>query len=317
MRYRLLTAALLLAGSAQATVVDAVVATVGDQVILHSDLLAEAGPLLQEMRETAGSQEAFDRGADGALKEALNLAIERKLLFRQAQLAGIEISDGEIEDRLTSIRREYGTQEEFQRILEEAGLTISEFRVQLREQLMALSMGHQKREQLKREAVVTEEDMLRHYEDHHQDFSNPERVQVRRIFIGAQSPEDRAAARARIEGLRQQLLEGADFAALAQEHSQGPDATSGGLVGWVARGDLVDPLETAAFTLSPGMVSEVLETEFGYHLLRVEERTEAGAADYDEVRTKIEPLLRERYAEQRYQRWIDELRKRSQVIVHL
>jgi peptidyl-prolyl cis-trans isomerase C len=85
----------------------------------------------------------------------------------------------------------------------------------------------------------------------------------------------------------------------------------------VERGDLVEALETPAFALETGELSSVIETEFGFHLLMAEERQAAGVPSLEELRTEIEPRLRERYAEERYRKWMDELRKRSRVRVFL
>jgi parvulin-like peptidyl-prolyl isomerase len=85
----------------------------------------------------------------------------------------------------------------------------------------------------------------------------------------------------------------------------------------VERGDLVVALEDAAFALSPGQTSAIVDTEFGCVLLAVDEREEEGIASLDEVRTEIEPLLRARGADEQYRNWIAELRQRSRVRVFL
>jgi parvulin-like peptidyl-prolyl isomerase len=311
-----LTAVGLWAAPAPAALVDGVVATVDNEVILHSDLLEEAGPLLASLQTTQGSSPEFQRELDRALREALDLVIERKLLYRQAQLAGMEVTDAQVDDRVEMIRREYRSDPEFQRMTQEAG-AMSEFRARLRQQVMALSMARSKQQQFEREVVISESDLRQYYQDNMDEFSNQERVRISRIFIPAEDPQERQRARARLESLRSELNLGADFAGLARQHSEGPEAAAGGVVGWVSRGDLVDAIDQAAFSLPVGEVSDVLETDFGLVLVKVEERSEGGATSYDQVRTEIEPLLRAKHAQERYKKWVEELRKRSRVIVHL
>lgn len=308
--------ALLLASGASAALVDGVVAMVDDEVILHSDLLEEAGPLLSSLQRGGTSSNDMQGEMDRALREALDLVIERKLLYRQAQLAGMEVTDAQVEDRLNTLTREYRDDPQFQRMVQEPG-AMTEFRTRLRQQIMALTMARNKHEQFKKEAVVSESEMRQYYQDHLGEFSNEERVRISRIFIPAAEAAERQRARAQLEALRSELELGADFAELARQHSQGPEAQAGGVVGWVARGDLVEAMDQAAFSLPEGGISPVLETDFGLVLLRVEEKAEAGSVSFDQVRTEIEPLLRENYAQERYKKWVDELRKRSRVTILL
>jgi hypothetical protein len=125
------------------------------------------------------------------------------------------------------------------------------------------------------------------------------RVHARHIIMtypqgGTQEQKD--SVRAVMEGLLRRVRAGADFAALAREHSQDPGSGSqGGDLGWFERGDMVRPFEEAAFSLAPGETSPVVETPFGYHIIRVEERE---TPSFDDVRSDFTS----RVQEQRFQR---------------
>jgi parvulin-like peptidyl-prolyl isomerase len=291
-----------LAVAPAAEVVDAIVATVDTEPILQSDLT---------------SQVAMVEGDPNmALREVLDKAIEQKILYRQALLAGLDVPETTVEERLETIRKNYNTNEEFMKALEDSGETLSDFRDNLRKQIIAVSMGMRKRSEFEKEVVITESDMRQYYQDHQDEFSLPERVQVRRLFLGAtKDPADRARVRAQLEALRAELDLGADFGELAKTHSEGPDAAGGGVVGWIQRGDLVPELENEVFKLQPNELSPVIETEWGFHLLRADDREAAGDADYEEVRSQIEPVLRAELARGKYDSWLQELRKRSRVRV--
>lgn len=306
----------LAAGAARGELIDSVVATVDREVILQSDLVAEIAPLIETLRGTATSQEAFDREVDKALREALEQAVEQKILYREALLAGIEVTDEEIDDRVRQIKAQYESADAFMKVVEQAGESMSDFRERMRKQIMAITMGMSKRNQLESEVIISESEMAQYYQDHRDEFSRPERVKVRRIFLPA-TADEAARAEAQLEALREEVALGADFASLATAHSKGPSAEEGGLIGWVQRGDLVPELETVVFGLEAGGVSPVIRTDFGCQLLLVEERQAAGQATLEDVRTEIEPVLREERAGERYDKWIDELRKRSRVSVFL
>ena len=311
-RLFLAVAALLAAAAgalaAESRLVDSVVAVVGREPILQSDLLQDIGPQIQDIRKTATSQEQFAAEVDKALEQALEAAIEYNILYREAVTAGIEVKDDDVESRLDTIRKQYETGEAFAAALADAGTTVGDFRERVRRQIMASAMAMRKRLDFEKEVVVTEEDMSRHYQDHKSDFEHPARMQVRRIFIPAG-----ADARARIEALRGELELGADFAEAARAQSQGPEAKEGGLVGWVKAGDMVAELDAVLAGLKPGETSGVVETEFGFHLLKVEAREDAGLTPYDKARQEIEPLLRKQRVDERYKKWMGTLRQRGNV----
>lgn len=310
--------AMTLSGNARAAVIDAVVATVGGEPILQSELMVEIAPFVESLRMANTSDAEMQRQMEDALEQALNTAIEQRLLYRQASLRGLQADDKDVEDRIERIRSQFPSNDAFLKAMQEAGETMSDFRERIRRQMIAVTMGVGQRREFEKEAVITESDIAQYYQDNRNEFSHDERIRLRRIFLDAGSTdEDRAAARARLEMLRSELAQGADFAALAEAHSDGPEADNGGIVGWIERGDLVDALESVVFSLDSGEVSEVIDTEFGLVLMKADQRTGAGTMTLQEARTEIEPILRRRYAAERYDKWMSDLRKRSQVRIFL
>lgn len=303
----ILAAGLGLSGAARAELIDAVVATVDREVILHSDIITEIRPLVEGMDpQSPQFQEIY--------AEALDQAIDQKILYREGVLNDIKITDDQLDLRIQRYRDQFENEEQFLKALEEAGETISDFRERVRKQTVALSMGLSKRRLLERDVVISEAELAQYYQDHIEEFQKPERVKLYRIFVAAEdAPADRAKALAQVQALREELSLGAEFTQLASNHSEGPGADQGGFVGWIERGELIPELEEVAFSLEPGDVSPIIETEFGVMLLKAEEKVEAGLASFDEVRTELEPELRREQAGERYERWMSELRKRSRV----
>lgn len=296
-------------GTTYGAIVDAVVATVGKEVILRSDVLQEMAPAMQDAQGAAASPDA-----EKLFRQVLDQSVERELLYREAQLSGMQVPDKAIEERAEKIIKRYDSRDAFMKMIEQAGQTMPEFRERLRKELMALSMSMNKHKDLEKEVSISESEVSQYYQDHKDEFSRPERIQTRRIFLDAPAEaQARQAAKARLESLLEEIRMGADFGELAKKHSKGPEAESGGLMGWVKRGDLVEPLEKPAFSLEAGGVSPVLETEFGACILKVEAKEAAGMASFEEARPEIEPKLRAQSAEEHYKKWMADLRKRSQV----
>lgn len=310
--------ALTLSGAAFGALVDGIVATVDTEVILQSDIRDDIAPFMANLQSQGVSGAALEQEFQKAAQAALEQAVEQRILYREATTAGLSVRDEDVEDRINKIKKQYKSPEEFMKALEETGATMSEFRERVKKQIMAISMGMMKRREFEKDAVILEPDMAQYYQDHQSDFSHPERAKVWRIFLGAEKdPAQRKKVQAKLEALREELTLGADFAELAKKQSEGPDAAEGGLVGWVAQGDLVPELEKAVFALEPGQISEPVETEWGFHLLKVEAKEPAGVTSYESARTEIEPILRKKYADERYEKWMQELRKRSHVRIFL
>ena len=303
---------------AHAELVDGVVATVGTEVILHSELVQSIAPFLSDLQKKAANDADFNRQAESQLREALEQAIDEKILLREALLAGLEIEDKDVEDRLDQIKKRFASSEEFEQELTKAGETMSEFRERVKKHILAMTMGVRKHRQFGQEAEIAEAELDQYYADNKDKYAHPERVNLRRIFLQAGAdPQERAQAKARLDELKKQIDAGADFGELAKSYSAGPEAAQGGVVGWIVPGDLVKELSDVAFSLPEGGASDVLNTEFGVVLLKVDKKEAAGTMSLDEARKVIEPELRAKAAEEKYKKWMGELRKRSRVRVFL
>jgi len=323
------TCVLLACAAARGEVIDRVLATVDTEVILQSEVMEEIAPYVNGLSRTPESE--FNREVSRAMREALSRAIDRKILYRQAMLAGKGVPeehredwekrvDRAVEERLDAIRKSFNKPDEtFLDWLESSGDVMADFRESFKKQFIAVNMANEKRRELEQGVVVSESEIAQYFQDHPEEFERPELVRVRRIYLNAeQDAASRAKARARLESLREEVLQGADFAALAKAQSEGPDAEVGGLIAeWTARGDLVPALEDAAFALETGALSAPVETEWGYHLLWLEDRRAAGSVPLEEAWPEIERALREREADARFEKWLEDLRQRSRVRVYL
>jgi peptidyl-prolyl cis-trans isomerase D len=143
---------------------------------------------------------------------------------------------------------------------------------------------------------INAEEIADYYQDHQKQFSRPEQVKARHILVqvGEDAAQDEVEqARQKIAEAAERLEQGAEFAQVAGEVSEGPSAAEGGDLGWFGRGSMVQAFEDAAFALQPGEISEPVRTRFGFHLIRVEDRREAGVQPLDQVREEIEQRLAE------------------------
>ena len=136
------------------------------------------------------------------------------------------------------------------------------------------------------------------------------------ILIGVPQGADavtKDAARKRAEGVLKQVKAGKDFAALAKEHSQDPgSAVQGGDLGFFPRGQMVGPFDEAAFTLAPGAISDLVETQFGFHIIRVVEKQAARTVPLEEVKPKLDEFLLNQNKQRETQAFVDRLEGEGQ-----
>ena len=149
------------------------------------------------------------------------------------------------------------------------------------------------------EVPVDEEKVRQYFEDHRGEFVAEQERRVRHILIPVEGDEDKARQQA--EQLVEQLRQGADFAALAKEHSKDPgSAADGGDLGWVNRGVMVKPFEEAVFAAKPGEITGPVKTGFGYHIIEVTDVRGGAEASFEQVRDKVEAAYRRAQAEEIY-----------------
>ena len=179
-------------------------------------------------------------------------------------------------------------------------------------------------EYLKREVVdnitVPDDEAKSYYNEHKDEFPTPERIHVRHILIkvdeGA-SEEDKKLAKEKAEDILKKIKSGEDFEKLASEFSDDTTTKSkGGDIGFVARGRLVKPFEDAAFALKPGEVSDIVETTYGYHIIKVEEKKEEGTDAYDLYKDRIKQSLSQEHIQSAIAQFLDKAMKDAGVEIH-
>jgi peptidyl-prolyl cis-trans isomerase C len=222
-------------------------------------------------------------------REALDQLIEQEVLYQEAERRKLTASPADAERAVAVLRAQFKRPGSFQRKLERGGFTEVTYQEYVRRQLSIRRLLDQ--EVAAGKITVTDEEAHAFYASRPDLFTEPEAVRVRHILVSvkpeASEAERKKARRAAEKLLAQARKKGADFAALAAKHSQDPTSASGGDLGFVVRGQMVTPFETAAFALQPGEISPVVETIFGYHVIKAEERRAAVQVPEAEAREHI------------------------------
>jgi len=244
----------------------------------------------------------------------LDQLIQGEILYQEAVKSGFAADSQEIDSSFSGISGRYATPEEFQSEMEARGFT----EITIREN-MARQITIQKfiGGTIVPEAQVPEETVKAAYDQNPANFTHPEELKASHILIkladtDPQEKKDDALKRAKkIVSLARE--DGADFALLAREHSEGPSAASGGDLGFFTKGRMVKPFEDAAFSLEVGRVSEPVLTQFGYHVIKIIERREAVTSSFEEVKEKLAADIKNRMIDEMVKRKIDKLKQASDI----
>ncbi|RMG00548.1 MAG: hypothetical protein D6726_11095 [Nitrospirae bacterium] len=177
------------------------------------------------------------------------------------------------------------------------------------------------KELLSREVVdkikVSEEDMKQYYKANAEQFKKPEEVKARHILIKVKrdaSEDEKKAARKKAEEILSKIKKGEDFASLAEKFSDDPgSAKRGGDLGFFSRGRMVKPFEDAAFSLKPGEVSGIVETRFGYHIIKVEEKKPASIQPFEAVKDTIKNELIKKVQNEKVKEYVQRVMKERKV----
>ncbi len=244
---------------------------------------------------------------------ATGRVIDSVLLEQAAKKAGMKANEERVQQSISQIEQQAGGKEKFAETLAGGGMTVQEFTDMLRRMDLAQEYVDAK---IKPTVTVTDADVKKFYDENPKMFEHPEEVHARHILIKVPKDADEAtkkAAHDKAEKARARALKGEDFSKLAQEVSEGPSAKNGGDLGFFTHDQMVKPFADAAFALSPGQISNVVETRFGYHVIKVEDKRPAGKQSLDEVKDRVKQYLENKKLGDAVNAKLDELRKAAKI----
>ncbi|MDI6727827.1 MAG: peptidylprolyl isomerase [Thermodesulfovibrionales bacterium] len=284
-----------------------VVATVNGSAITRADLDMEVNRLLpQELyhRSVTPKKQAEVE------KKAIENLINAELLNAEAKRQGLKIDNLEFKKRIDAVKASYQTKKAFEDALKKSGLTASVFEEKVREGMMVEKL-------IEKEVKVslTDKDLEDYYKKHTEKFKEPEAVRLGYVYIkiNPSEPDGKKKAKERAKEAYSKIRSGADFAQIAQMYSNDMSRIKGGDVGFVHRGTMPHDIEKAAFSLKAGQVSEILETDIGYHIIKVEEKRASRHVQFKEIKDKLRKELTESMQKERLEGLIKRLRENAKI----
>lgn len=279
-------------------IVDRVIAVVNDEIITMSDLQRETEKLKgQKMDERL------------LLEEMIN----RRLQLAAAKRSGMDATDKEVDDALEDIKRRNNlTTKELAAELAKEGMTIQQYRQELKEQ-MTLSRVFNKH--VRSSVALDEAELREYYERNKKDFTLPEEIRVRQILLRIPDKASQAqisAVRERARQAFERAMRGEDFIALVREYSDRDVRGDDGDLGFMQKDHVLPEIAKAVETLSPGMISGPVQSSQGFHIIKLEE-VRSPVKPFEQVKDEIANLIYKQKVEIAYRSWLQTLRSEAHI----
>jgi parvulin-like peptidyl-prolyl isomerase len=248
--------------------------------------------ILEALREKipSGDPDSVERYI-GAKTLALQKAIDEELLYQEAVRTGHDPSDFELAQIYGDKVREVGTEANLLAVARNRKLSKSEL---LHSYRRAIAIDRFVKTDIESKLSATDEEVRAFYEMHPELFTPDTWLKVGQIFVGAPvelPAKKRAEALARIQGALEKMRQGRSFESLARDISEDGAGPEGGMIGFVKRGGLEDKLDRAVFVLKPGQVTGIVETDKGYHIMKVYESKGGTLESFDTVKDQVRQKL--------------------------
>ena len=307
--------AVFLAYPSYAEVVNRIVAIVNDEAISLYDVEKQSHDIVEKARaEYKGISQR--ENIYEAKRQILQQIIDKKLANAETEKLGIKVTKEEIDKAIERIKRDNSvTHEELLARLEAEGSSLTELRKQLEEEIERAKLIDR---EVRARIVIPEEEIVAYYDENIDQFSGESRIWLQNILISvakSDSPEDVKDKRELASRLARELQAGASFEETANKYSNGPNAAGGGDLGYLETDDLAEYLRDAISDLKKGEVSDVIDSPYGFQIVKIVDRQSEGTKSLEEVRPIIQNILYREQINEKYTRWIKELREKAYIKV--
>lgn len=249
-----------------------------------------------------------------AMAAALNQLTAAELLYQEGSRLQIQDLEKQVSAKIAQSKYQYGSQAEFEKALQAVNMTPKELEEAARKDIVINALIQQR---FGDKGTVTEAEVRKYYEENKtKEFTQGERVKVSHIMIGVAknaSAEAKRQAREKALAVLKRVKGGEPFAQVAKAESTSPTKEQGGSLGVIGRGRTMPAFEKAAFALRAGEISDVVETEVGYHVIKVEQKLHPSTDRYQDVKNKIAVALRREKVRQLLAGYIVELRGKARI----
>jgi parvulin-like peptidyl-prolyl isomerase len=306
----LLIICLISAGAfAFAEMVDKVIVVVNDEVITQREFDRAFDPILTSFEANFKGEELAKR-VDEAKKALTEQIINTKLAISLAKTRGLEVDEEKLQARVDKIKAYYGTEEEFLKALEDRGTNLTEFRKELSDQIVAQEVVDT---DVASKIIISPVEISELYEKNKDKMIAPVQVKIRGIMVKKDNQGEGSSKNKKIQDIHKRLKNGEEFSVVAKEHSEGPYAENGGDMGFVAKGQLLPIMDKAVFDANKEDITDIVESDIGYHIFLIEERQESRQLELEEVSDYLRGQLFRKKFEENLLEWLKAKRENAYI----
>lgn len=289
-------------------VIDKILAIVNDEVITQREIDRKALPIMEHYKTLYG-EEALPQKTEELNKAILEQLINEKLVISEAKRKGMDVSDEEINEELNKIKKGFKNDEEFYLTLDKQGISIRELKENYKSSLMAKNLISI---EVGSKVSFSPIEIIDYYENHKDELMTPESALARMILIKIKekTPEETLKT---AEDIKKRLENGEDFAAIAEAYSDGLYASSGGDMGYVKKGEMIEHIDNIIFNLKSGEISEIVKTDLGYHIFKVEDKKESELKTFNDAKGEIEKIIFNKKIEERLNAYLQKLKSNAYI----
>jgi peptidyl-prolyl cis-trans isomerase SurA len=295
-------------------VVDRIVAVVNDDLITLFDLNQKFRPYEENIKALGYAPERERETLFKLRTDLLNQLIERTLSDQVVKKNNIDVSEQEIDTALERLKDARSlTDDDLRAGLAQQGVTIEEYRKNIKQQLLRNKLVNR---EIKSKIVITENDINAYYDAHREKFAGELNYHLWNIFIRTPKFADdstRRLALEKMEAVLTQLKQGQSFESFAVDDSNSPTAPKGADLGQFKLEELSPELQEAVRGMKAGDFSPILKTDMGYQIIFVQKLVEAESKSLAAVKSEIHEILYNETVDNRFQKWLKDLRKRSHI----
>ena len=285
-------------------------ARVNGTVITRGEVNRTIKAILTQNRQ---SQELPPEAMKQAEEATLENLISAELLYQAGSKLEVKDLDKQLEAKLSQSKARFPSTVEYEKALQTVGLSEKELTEFTRKDIIINNLVQK---EIAPKITISDDEAKKFYDENIDRFKQPESVKASHILVGVDpkaTPEEKQKAKEKAEAILKKVKAGEDFAALAKKESTCPSSAQGGDLGFFTKGQMVAPFEKAAFALKPGEISDVVETQFGYHIIKVTEKKSGEAAKFDETKERIKEYLKGQKIQKAIAEYIATLRSNAKV----
>lgn len=302
------------ADALSAEIVDRVVAVVNNDVIPLYELNQAARPYIERIKSSQYPNDVQRKLLFEVRQKVLDELINEKLTDQELQRLKISVSEKEVDNTIERMKEAQSmTDEKLRQLLNQEGMTMEEYRQNAKKQLLRARLVTR---EVRSKVVITQEDIKTYYENHRAEYAGEKKYHLRNIYIripSYASEEDRSMARRAMENIALELEGGKRFESFAETSFDAPAVAEGDDLGFFELDELAPQLQDAIKNKKAGEFTQILEADFGYQIVYIEEIVESGGKSLEEASPEIQDKLYKEIVDREFTSWLQALHDRSHI----